>query len=158
MHGQAVKQDACRSLLARVQAVMEAESGVFIGELPVRVALCSPSSLFPFTEFSLPHEDTQVGIVGVCCSTITALPSPFLQDCVNRASDLLGSTPESMTATPLEQFSEKGEGSVPPTSLISHEGGAEEYTAVKRYYGIVSILASISAVLIAISAWIILQS
>lgn len=53
-------QDACRSLVARLQAAVEAQEETFPEQLPVRVALSASASLLPFTEYSLPHEDTQV--------------------------------------------------------------------------------------------------
>ncbi len=79
-----------------------------------------------------------------------------MQECVSRAGDLLGASPKSLVATPLEQFAKKGEGSAPPTlSLPTQE---EEYAgAMKRYYGIASILASVSVVIISISVWIMLH-
>ena len=85
---------------------------------------------------------------------------------MTRAGELLGVYPQSLVASPLEQFPGKGEGlegeeTAPPhvSSPPLHEAEEAEYTgsAVKRYFGIASILASVSAVLIAMSVWIILQ-
>lgn len=78
---------------------------------------------------------------------------------MSRAGELLGVSAESLVATPLEQFAgEEEEGDGPPTLPWSKEAGRQDTTgALKRYYGIASILASISIVLISISVWIILQ-
>ena len=55
---QAVKQDACRSLVSRVQAMVESKA--MSEQLPVRVALSASPWHCDITEYSLPHEDIQV--------------------------------------------------------------------------------------------------
>lgn len=76
-----------------------------------------------------------------------------MQECVSRASDLLGADLESITAKPLEQFPEEG-GSMADGALAEQE----EYKSVlTQYYGFASIFASISVVLVAMAVWIMLQ-
>lgn len=129
----AVKQDACRSLVSRVQAMVEsaAQSHQVLDQLPMRVALSSPTNKWgiPFTEYSLPHED--------------------MQECMSRASDLLVTDMESISATPLEQFPEEAE---------EKEEAPDEYKSVLTLYsGFASILAAVVVILVAISLWIMLQ-
>ena len=81
-----------------------------------------------------------------------------LQECVGRAGELLAVSTESLVATQLEQFGGEEEGEEPPTLPWSQEAGPQDTSgALKRYYGIASILASLSVILISISVWIILQ-
>lgn len=85
---------------------------------------------------------------------------------MSRAGELLGASVESLVATPLEQFAaaaSSGSGKkeeVHNTPVVwSQEAEKQDTsgTALKRYYGIASVLASISIVLISISVWLILQ-
>ena len=69
---------------------------------------------------------------------------------MNRASDLLGAAMENITAKPLEQFPDPEE-EMPTAEDVEYKG------VLTQYYGFVSIFASISVVLIAVSVWIMLQ-
>ena len=68
---------------------------------------------------------------------------------MGRASDLLGLSPESVIAQPLEQFAQVD---IPSPSQHDEYG-----TVLKRYYTFTSIFATIFVVLISITVWIMLQ-
>lgn len=60
---QAVRQDACRTITARLQAMFEAMSqgGVVAEQLPVRVSVSLPTCRqFLLADYLLPQEDLQV--------------------------------------------------------------------------------------------------
>lgn len=82
----------------------------------------------------------------------------LLQECVGRASDLLSINLDSIVATPLEQCTVEG--------MEDASGSSQKFSSLKQYeyrgvltcyYGFVSLIATISMVLIAISMWIMLQ-
>lgn len=77
-----------------------------------------------------------------------------MQDCVNRAADLLGADVELIVAKPLEQFTGEREGS--KDSLLTAQ--QDEYASVlKRYYGFASFCATVFVLLMSISLWIVLH-
>ena len=73
---------------------------------------------------------------------------------MNRASDLLGQSSEVISAQPMEQFKAKDERR---NTEQDHTPSAYEGGGFKTYYGLISIFASVVAVLISISLWILLQ-